>query len=88
MESQPKLGDIVLSRAGHDKGKPFVVVALLNEKFVLIADGTTRRAEAPKLKKIRHLRVVAESGVKNPTNAALSKRIKQFLQERRLYAEK
>lgn len=88
MESQPKLGDIVISLAGHDKGKPFVVVATLNEKFVLIADGTTRRAEAPKLKKTRHLRVVAESDGLSPTNAALKKRIKQFLQERRLYAEK
>ena len=80
-------GDIVISRAGHDAGKPFIVIAEVNADFVLIADGNTRKAEAPKLKRKRHLRVAEKSGVKNPTNAALKKRIKQFISERRMYAE-
>lgn len=80
-------GDIVISRAGHDAGKPFIVVAEVNAEFVLIADGSTRRAENPKLKRKRHLRVAEKSGIKNPTNAALKKRIKQFISERRIYAE-
>ena len=82
-----EIGDIVISLAGHDTGKPFIVVAKANENFVLIADGISRGMENPKLKRKRHLRVVAQSGIKDPTNAALSKRIKQFIRDRRLYAE-
>ena len=82
-----EIGDIVISLAGHDTGKPFIVVAKLNDNFVLIADGKSRGVENPKLKRKRHLRVAAQSGLKSPTNAALSKRIKQFNKDRRLYAE-
>ena len=81
-------GDIVISRAGHDAGKPFIVVAEVGAEFVLIADGELRRVENPKLKRKRHLRVADQSGIENPTNAALKKRIKQFNSDRRLYAEK
>ena len=83
-----QIGDIVVSRAGHDTGDPFVVIAVMNEQFVLIADGKSRTVEKPKLKRKRHLRVVDQSGITDPTNAALRKRIKQYIQERRLYAEK
>ncbi len=88
MHKNPSVGDIVVSLAGHDKGKVFVVVAQVSEQFVLIADGRLRTVESPKLKRTRHLRVEEESGVSDPTNAALKKRIKQFQTERRLYAEK
>ena len=83
-----QIGDIVVSCAGHDTGDPFVVIAVMNDQFVLIADGKSRTVEKPKLKRKRHLRVVDQSGITDPTNAALRKRIKQFIQERRLYAEK
>lgn len=82
-----EIGDIVISLAGHDKNKPFIVVAQAGGDFVLIADGASRGMENPKLKRKRHLRVAAQSGIKDPTNAALKKRIKQFNQDRRLYAE-
>lgn len=82
-----EIGDIVISLAGHDAGKPFVVVAKVSENFVLIADGMSRSMENPKLKRKRHLRVADKSGIENPTNAALKKRIKQFIRDRRLYAE-
>ena len=81
-------GDIVISRAGHDTGKSFVVIAVVSDGFVLIADGKSRPIENPKLKRKRHLRAVEPSGLKNPTNAALKKRIKQFISDRRVYAEK
>ncbi len=83
-----EIGDIVISRAGHDKDKAFVVVSVVNDGFVLIADGASRTVESPKLKRSRHLRVAQKSGITDPTNAALKKRIKQFDRDRRLYAEK
>ena len=83
-----QIGDIVISLAGHDSGKPVIVVAQAGENFVLIADGKSRGMENPKLKRKRHLRVAAQSGITDPTNATLKKRIKQFISDRRVYAEK
>lgn len=81
-------GDIVVSLAGHDSGKAFVVTSVVSDGFVLIADGKTRKTESPKLKRTKHLRVVGKSELDAPTNAAISKRIKKYTAERRLYAEK
>lgn len=74
-----EIGDIVVSLAGHDTGKPFVVVAVVSDAFVLIANGKERGMDNPKLKRKKHLRVVAQSGVSSPTNAKLKKCIKQFI---------
>lgn len=48
-------GQIVKSKAGHDKGSVFFVVEILDDDHVLIADGDRRKSENPKRKKIRHL---------------------------------
>ncbi len=48
-------GDIVYAKAGRDKDKPFVVTEVLDEQYVLLADGRQRRAEKPKKKKVKHL---------------------------------
>ncbi len=87
MHKLPEIGDIVVSLAGHDRGEPFVVTAEVGD-FVLIADGKSRTLEKPKLKKIRHLRVAEPSGLTDPTNASLAKRLKKYLSDRRMYAEK
>ena len=50
--------DIVRSDAGRDKGKLFVVLAVEGE-YLLLADGKSRRVEAPKRKKRRHVLFVA-----------------------------
>ncbi|EGD46805.1 hypothetical protein Cpap_1345 [Ruminiclostridium papyrosolvens DSM 2782] len=49
------LGQVVLSKAGRDAGKIFVVTGLSEGSYVLISDGSTRRLENPKKKKLRHL---------------------------------
>jgi len=50
--------DIVRSDAGRDKGKLFVVLAVEGE-YLLLADGKSRKVEAPKRKKRRHVLFVA-----------------------------
>lgn len=54
------LGQIVVSRAGRDTGKKFVVVRVLDLLFVEISDGDLRRIENPKKKKIKHLEITCE----------------------------
>ncbi len=51
------LGQIVLSKAGRDAGKIFVVTGLIDASYVLISDGNSRRLENPKKKKLRHLTI-------------------------------
>ncbi len=49
------LGQIVHSKAGRDKGKYFIVVGIINDNYVLIADGDLRKINDPKKKKVKHL---------------------------------
>ena len=53
--SAHELGRVVLSRQGHDKGKGFLVVGLVDEAYVLIADGDSRKLSKPKKKQAKHL---------------------------------
>ena len=46
--------DLVLATAGREKGRLFFVVDVQNE-YLLLADGRSRRLEAPKRKKCRHV---------------------------------
>lgn len=48
-------GDIVISKAGRDKDKHFVVLSVIDEQFVSLADGSLRRVDNPKRKKWKHL---------------------------------
>lgn len=49
-------GKVVLSTAGRDKDRYFVVLSVLNN-FCYISDGKIRKVDMPKKKKIKHLRV-------------------------------
>lgn len=49
------IGDIVLSKAGRDAGKCFVVVAA-EGIYVWVCDGDLRKADTPKKKKVRHIK--------------------------------
>lgn len=48
-------GDIVFSKAGRDKDRPFVVLKVIDAQYVFLADGRLRRVDQPKKKKIKHL---------------------------------
>ena len=48
------MSDLVLATAGREKGRLFFVVDVQNE-YLLLADGRSRRLEAPKRKKYRHV---------------------------------
>jgi large subunit ribosomal protein L14e len=51
----PELGTVVLSKAGRDAGRYFVVVGRVDAQYVLLADGDLRKIQNPKKKKIKHL---------------------------------
>lgn len=48
-------GQLVKSMAGHDKGEYFLIYQIVDDNYVMIVNGKTRKLEKPKLKKIKHL---------------------------------
>ena len=63
-------GRVVLSTQGRDEGRYFIVLEVIDENFVLMADGLTRKVDHPKKKKVKHLRpkpiLVEVDGAKLP----------------------
>ena len=56
------VGDIVLALAGRDSERLFIIVGIIDENYVYIADGKSRKADSPKKKKIKHIELVKKSG--------------------------
>lgn len=55
MIAENLLGRIVYSRNGRDNGRPFVIIRIVNERYVIVSDGVTRKIENPKMKNVKHL---------------------------------
>lgn len=54
------IGDIVISRAGRDKGHHFVILSLEGE-YAYICDGRMRKMDKPKKKKVKHIMHIKKS---------------------------
>ncbi|MFZ5353459.1 MAG: hypothetical protein ACOZCL_12165 [Bacillota bacterium] len=50
------IGQYVESTAGHDSGRNFVVICIINSQYVYISDGYNKTVENPKKKKVKHLK--------------------------------
>ena len=61
MSVEVTVGDLVVSRAGRDKGRPFVVLRA-EEGFVYLVDGDLRRLDKPKKKKRMHVKPYPKKG--------------------------
>lgn len=55
-----RVGDVAVSTAGHDAGLLLVVVAGIDGKYVLVADGKHRKLIAPKKKQMQHLSILTK----------------------------
>lgn len=53
-------GMIVVSTAGHDKNKVYLVLEC-KEKIAYVVNGLNRGFDYPKKKRVRHLRVICEA---------------------------
>ncbi len=49
------VGQVVKSKAGRDRDRVFIVLQILDDQYVLIADGDLRKIDKPKKKKVKHL---------------------------------
>ena len=60
MEKQiPQLYNAAVSLMGHDKGRLYLIVKVIDADFVLVCDGKVRKTDSPKKKRFKHLKTVA-----------------------------
>lgn len=57
-DSRSQLGQIVLITHGRDAGQYAIIVRLLDDRFVLLADGDKKKFEQPKKKNFLHLKLI------------------------------
>jgi large subunit ribosomal protein L14e len=55
-----QIGQIVKVMRGRDAGQYAVVVSIVDERFVMIADGDKRKFDQPKKKNILHLKLQSD----------------------------
>ena len=49
------VGRVCLSKSGRDKDRYFMITQVIDENYVMIADGVMRKLNKTKKKKIKHL---------------------------------
>lgn len=49
------VGRVARSKAGRDKGRYGLIVQIVDEEYVMVADGDLRKFNSPKKKKLKHL---------------------------------
>ena len=74
------VGSFAISKNGHDKGEIYVITAIVDDKFVLVANGENRPLMAPKRKNIRHI-FVANRRTAATNDIDLKKAIRDFKKE-------
>ena len=86
MDKQSSLvpGQLVRAKAGRDKGSIFLVLEILDSKFVHIVNGKRRTLEHPKRKRVTHLQpfnmVVDDFEAMKKSRTFNNARIKKLLQ--------
>ncbi|WP_232223982.1 KOW domain-containing RNA-binding protein [Anoxybacteroides tepidamans] len=53
-----QIGQIVLITHGREAGQYAVIIGIVDERFVLLADGSRRKFNFPKLKNVQHLKLL------------------------------
>ena len=75
---EAKIGMIVRSMAGRDKGK-FMVVVSMEKGFVYLADGKERKLDSPKKKNAKHVSLTRTAvNTENLTDKGLRKLLREF----------
>jgi ribosomal protein L14E/L6E/L27E len=82
MINKIQVGSLVYAKSGRDRGKYFVVMSIVNEKFIdyaYLADGKSRSLENPKKKNFKHLFCTNKIiPIKGLTNKSLRCIIREF----------
>ena len=73
MDNNFEIGDIVMSKSGHDKNKVFVLVSIDKNGYFDIIDGDLRPRNKPKKKNPKHLiKIAHDEEILNKVNSKLA----------------
>jgi large subunit ribosomal protein L14e len=81
------VGQLVIATAGRDTNKKFIITCIIDDQYVYISDGDSRKLEKPKKKKLKHLKLIksvsdeiaqAIQQEKKITNSVITKCIKSL----------
>ena len=56
-----EIGSIVISKAGRDQGRRFLVVGEVDADFVMVANGELRKMDRQKKKRRKHLKPTGQT---------------------------
>lgn len=74
-------GMLAKSKAGHDKGKVYVIYQL-DETYVYLVDGQIRTTEKPKKKKRKHVQIICrQHDISKADNVEIKRILKWFDEE-------
>lgn len=77
-----KCRDFIVSLAGRDKGRIFIVADVISNEYVTITDGMLRSIEKPKKKKRKHVKRIDVSPYEGIiSNRAVAKTVKILISE-------
>ena len=84
MKKSDLIGRLVVSKAGRDKDSLYLIVKVIDDNYVYLANGSTKKIEMPKKKKIRHLNFtkIMDENLKNVilnNESNLDLKIKNFI---------
>lgn len=82
-----QVGRIVLSKAGRDEGRKFVVLEEIDDDFVLVANGALRTVSRPKKKRRRHLRATEKVAQDIATRIANGEAVEDHMLRKALLQE-
>lgn len=57
-ESSPRIGQVVEIKQGREVGQFAIVIEILDDRFVLLADGEKRKYDRPKKKNLQHIELM------------------------------
>lgn len=83
---EPRIGQLAISKMGHDTKRLYVIVGVLSAEFCLVCDGEYRKLAKPKQKRFKHLRIIQHSqdletsvNSKSISDELIRATLKQFL---------
>ena len=75
------VGQIVKSKVGRDAGRIFLVFKVIDDDYLYLVDGSLRKLDNPKKKKIKHLilyKDIVNIDVENLNDSFLRKALKPY----------
>lgn len=77
-----KVGNVVLAKAGKEKGQLFVIVAL-DDKYAYLSDGKRLKKDKPKKKSFKHIQKFTNNSLSESEildqNERVNAKIRKFL---------